>query len=491
MKKVLSAFLCVSVAVSAAAGLSGCGKQEKEDNTLVWCIFGDAPKDLDLVLEKANEIIEPKIGMKLDMQYTDSASYAEKMKLKMASGEPYDLAFTGYTNDYHTAVALGGLYDITDLIKETGLDEVIPQFYFDSAEVNGRIYGIPNVQVASNPVCIAMDKTLADEIDADLEGIQELAQNVKNIDDIKAYTDKLDVLFEKVHEARPNMYTINPTRDIVSFLRYEGVIDPIAVLKDGTSDKMEILTDTADWQLGKEKVREWYTKGYIRNDIASKGNTLVNDEERRQIAVRFDTWKPGQDPAVKSIYGDDPVYALLTKPYTSRTHALSTMTSVGANTKHPKEAVEFLKLINTDKELYNLICWGIEGQHYTKDEQGFVTEIEDSGYTGIGKGAWKYGNQFNSLLVVGQEPDVWEQTKKMNDEAIKSPMLGFVPNTESISNEIANITNTNSEFKAKSEFGTVDVSEWINDYTARLEQAGIQKVRDELQKQYDEFIASK
>jgi putative aldouronate transport system substrate-binding protein len=492
MRKSISMLLCITTAAAMTAGLSGCGESSGNGgDTLVWYTFGDKPADLDAVLAKANEIIEPEIGMKLDMQYIDSASYQEKMKLKMASGEAYDLAFTGYTNDYQTAVSLGGLYDITDLIKEVGLDEVIPQFYFDAATVDGKIYGIPNVQVVSNPVCISIDKTLADEIDADMGAIEEAACNAKSYEDIVAYTALLDDLFAKIHEARPDLYVYNPTYNLVTTPRWEGLMGGTCILRDGSSNELVIDTETEDWRLGVDKLREWYTKGYIRNDIASKGTATSSNEENRQIAVLASTWKPGQDPYVKEIRLDDPVYALLHKPYVGRTSPLATMTSVGANTKHPKEAVEFLKLINTNKELFNIICWGIEGTHYTKDADGYVTEIADSGYTDIGKYAWKFGNQFNGLLTVGQEPTVWEETEKMNNEAVKSPMLGFVPNTDPITNELANITNVDSEFSAKKGMGTADASEWLDDYLAKREQAGVQKVKEELQKQYNEFLASK
>ena len=214
-------------------------------------------------------------------------------------------------------------------------------------------------------------------------------------------------------------------------------------------------------------------------------------DEAKQIAISASTWKPGQDPYVKENQGYDPVYALLTKPYVSRTSALATMTSVGANTKNPKKAVEFLKLINSDKELFNLICWGIEGTHYTKGDNGKITQIEGSGYTDLGKNAWEFGNQFNGLLLENQEDGVWEETRQMNEDAVKSPMIGFVPNTDPIANELANITNVNSEYGARKGYGTEDASVWWDEYIEKLNQAGEQKILDELQKQYDEFLASK
>ena len=491
-KKLISGMLCLALAGTMTVGLSGCGKGEGTNgDTLVWYVFGDKPADLDNVLAKANEIVQEKIGMKLDMQFIDSASYQEKMKLKMASGEAYDLAFTGYCNDYQTAVSMCGLYDITELIDEVGIRDVVPEFYLEAATVNGRIYGIPNEQVVSNPVCLQMDKALVEQLGIDLNAIQEAAQNAKSFDDIKAYAALLDDMFAKIHEAKPELYTFNPSYNLITTPMYESLLGNVVIRLDGSSTKLQNSEETEEGQFGVQKIREWYLKGYIRNDIASKGTATTSNEEARQIAVSAGTWKPGQDPYVKEKKGYDPAYALLTKPYVKRTSALATMTSVGANSKNPKKAVEFLKLINSDEELFNIICWGIEGTHYTKGDNGKITQIEGSGYTDLGKNAWEFGNQFNGLLLENQEDGVWEETRQMNEDAVKSPMIGFVPNTDPIANELANITNVNSEYGARKGYGTEDASVWWDEYIEKLNQAGEQKILDELQKQYDEFLASK
>ena len=492
MKRIISAILSVILAASMGAGLSGCGGKKTEGGTLTWYVFGDKPQDHDAVMEKANEIIKAEIGMELDLEYIDSASYEEKMKLKMASGEAYDLAFTGYINPYQKAVDMGGLYDITDLLKEEGFDDsIMPQFYFDVATVKGRIYGIPNVQVVSNPRCIMMDKSLHDEIGADFPAIEKAACSAKTYEDVEKYALMIDELFEKVHKARPDLYVFNPDSDIIRCIRYEDLIGGVSILKDGSTTKLELLRDTKDAQLAMRKVREWYEKGYIRNDIASVGTAITSNEEARKIAVRAATWKPGQEDSVAAKYGEEQVTALIHVPFIYRDMPLKTMTSVGANSKHPREAVKLLKLINTNKELYNLICWGIEGTHYTVNEDGRITVIPDSGYDKIGTNAWKYGNQFNSLVRDGQPIDVWEQTEEMNNEAALSPMLGFVPDTDYIATELSNISTIEDEYKAKKNFGTAAFEDYFDEKCKKEDEAGIKTVLEELQKQYDEFLSSK
>lgn len=496
MKKFISAALTTVMAASCATGLVGCGKS---GNTLRWIQLGDMQPRHEAIMEKVNEIVEDELGMKVEIEYIDTASFNEKAKMKMASGDNYDIIWTGYCNDYYSAVNLGGLMDITDYIDNikmsdgttVKMSDVIDKFELDSATVNGKIYGIPNMQIASNPLTLSMRKSVAEECGVDLEGLQALATSIKDAAGAKAYMEKLTSELEKIHAKRPDLYAINPGADFSSKNVYEEIVGGIGVRRDGTSTELVNIRNSEEFKVGVDYVNQWYQKGYIRSDIASKGNALTSTDEKKQCAVIQDTWKPGQDVSDEIEFGEPIVYSLMTEPYVGRANPVATMLSIGKDSKHPEEAVKLIYMLNTNKELHNLLCWGIEGEDYTLNSDGTVKEIENSGYDEVGVNAWRYGNQFIGYVTEGQPADVWEQMKTMNDNAVKSPALGFVPETDSITTELANITNVNSEYKAKVEMGTAPREEYWDEYMSKLKEAGIDKVLSELQSQYDEFIAQK
>ncbi len=490
LKRFISALLCTAMAGTMAVGLTSCGGDNGgEGDVLLWYQLGDKPADHDMVMAEANKIIQEKIGVTLDMQYIDTASFQDKMQLKDASGEPYDLVFTGYVNKYYDCVDMGSLYDITELIEEVGMTDVIPQFYIDAASVNGSVYGIPNIQVMSNPACTWLDKDLADEIGFDAEGLQQMYYDATDsVEDYKEIAEVWDGYFAKVKAARPDKFTMMPAALIPEL--YETFISDVAIKRDGSSDELVLNFELPTARVEREMKHKWYNAGYIRKEIASLQNEHGSDESKRTYAIHHnDSWKPGGDVLYKETFGADGVCVTYSKPYISQQRALATMTSVGANSKNPKKAVELLKLINEDKDLYNLICWGIEGTHYTKNEDGTITEVEESGYSGVGANAWKYGNQFNAYVIEGQDVNIWEETEKMNNEAIKSPVLGFVPDTTSITSEIANLANVSSEYSGRNK-GTQSPDEWWDEFVAKKYEAGAQKVLDEIQRQYDEWKAS-
>lgn len=497
MKKFLVRKMMVVAVLLCAACLTGCGG--KSSKTLKWVQLGDKQPNADVILEEANKIIEPELGMKLEIEYIDTASFNEKSKMKMASGEDFDLIWTGYLNDYQTAVSMEGLMDITDYLddikmsdgKTVKMSDVISDYYFEAAKVNGRIYGIPNMQVNSNPFTLQLRKSVADECNLDLEGLQKLAVGIKDAETSKAYLEKLTAEFEKVHNKMPDLYTFNPGTNMAFKNIYEEIIGGVGIKKDGSSSDVYIINDTEEFKIGVDAAYDWFNKGYTRSDIASKGNAITSVDEKKQYAILQDTWKPGQSITDSKEFGEDIVYSWFENPYISRTNPLATMLSVGANAKHPEEAVKFIYMINSNKDLYNLFIWGIEGKDYKLNEDGTATEIEKTGYDEMNGNAWRFGNQFNAIIESGMPENVWELTKEMNDKASVSPAMGFVPNTEDITTEIANITNVNAEYKAKIEFGTAPRSEYWDEYMSKLKAAGIEKVRDEIQKQYDEFLSKK
>ena len=498
MKKIISLLLALTVASSAAVSLTGCKLLDRlnEGETLRVILLGEKPADFATVEAELNKIIEPELGMKVTFEFFDPASMGEKMKLKMAEKDTFDITWTGYCNAYQTAVQMKGLYDITDLLDNikmkdgstVKMSDVVDQSYIDSAKVKNRVYGIPCIQVTSNPRCYTIFSSVAEECNIDVEGMQEAALNVTDYDSYAEYLKKITAEKAKVKAKRPDL------RQSFEIARactiYETLEGGVALKKDG-SRELVILDETPEMQLTFQTLWEWYRDGYTPKDAATRITQVASAEDKKQQAWFESTYKPGQEITDEKTYGEPMKYAFMCQPYMGRTNPLATMLSVGANTKHPEEAVKFLYMLNSNKELYNMLCFGLEDKHYTKNEDGTISLIPDSGYDGMPTKAWAMGNQFNAYVMEGQPLDVWELTEKMNQESQKSPALGFVPDLSNLTTEVATVANVQAEYKAKRECGTNAPSEWYDEYIGKLKAAGIEKIRDELQKQYDEFLATK
>ncbi|MDR2157101.1 MAG: DUF3502 domain-containing protein [Clostridiales Family XIII bacterium] len=166
------------------------------------------------------------------------------------------------------------------------------------------------------------------------------------------------------------------------------------------------------------------------------------------------------------------------------------MTGVSATSENPIRAIKFIELLNTDKELYNLICYGVEGQHYRKTGENRIEPIIDSGYAvNI---AWEFGDQFNSYLLPGYPDDVWEQTDGINDGAEYSPIVGFVFDPEPVRVEISNCEAVFTEFWYPLVSGVYQekTDERLAAFLSRLKESGADKIIGEMQKQLDAWKAA-
>ena len=479
MKKKIC-FMLAGIMLLSCAVFSGCGKKNTDGVvTLTWLLPGDAQPDIASVEEKINEITTEKIGAKVEFQYIDTGAYTERMKMNMASGMDFDLCFTGYVNPYLDAVNKEGLLDLTDLLDKEAkeLKKTLPDYAWDVAAVNGRIYAVPNLQIFAPQESLIIFKDISDKYDFDFS-------QVKEMEDLAPY-------LEMVKNGEKGIFPYNSNRSGTNFWtmnKYEEITSGIVIRTDGSSKEVELIWDTPEWKQGVKTLSDWYKKGYIRSDALSAG-----DDTQDFIAGRFATgtagWKPGAEEAAKEKYNRDLMLIKMQEPYLKKSNCLAAMTGIGYNSKNPEKAIKLIELVNTDKDLYNLICFGIEGKHYELNAEGKVKKIADSGYNP--NADWKFGNQFNAYLLEGQDDNLWEETAELNLSAKKSPIIGFVLDMEPIKSEISQVTAVGGEYARVIANGAKDPDTYLEEYRKKLETAGIQKIKEEVQRQIDEYWKTK
>jgi len=79
---------------------------------------------------------------------------------------------------------------------------------------------------------------------------------------------------------------------------------------------------------------------------------------------------------------------------------------------------------------------------------------------------------------------------KMNDEAIKSPLMGFTFDTDPVKNEISNVATIIKEYHVIA-VGAEDPEKYYDEMIERLKGAGIDKIVTEVKNQYDKWQKNK
>ena len=478
MKKVLALILALALTVVCFAG---CDKKQTGSNgdvpTLIWYVPGDSQPDTPMVMEAANKIIEKEIGAKIDLKFISAGDFDEKMRLKMASGDDFDLCFTGYTNNFRKAAQMGGLEPLDELLKSTpDLVASMDQSFWDAATYEGVIYGVPNQQIIGVYYAPVSPKRPAEKYKLD-------------VDSIKEYKD-LEPFMEAVKNGEDGVF---PWRNKNAYFtvgaKYEEFTLGIGFDRSQKKPKVVFIDEEQAFIDGMNLRNEWYNKGYIRQDVLSNTDDTT-DYYAGKYAMNITTYKPGVEVNEAANIGEPVVVCKnIDMPYIKQSAVTSTLIGIGRNCKNKEKAIKFIELINTNKELYNLICFGIEGVHYDMTEDGFVKAKSDSKYKP--EADWKFGNQFNALVREGAAADVWEQTKAQNDAAEVSPLLGFNVDRTNIESELSSLSTVRSQYGKAYFCGAKKVDKDYDAYIKRMYDAGLQTVIDEIQRQVDEFLASK
>jgi len=455
--------------------LCSCKKASNDGATITWMLPVSEQPDEELIETEANKIIEKELGVKLDLVFIDASAFQERMNMNMASGEDFDICFTGYVNKYDKAVYNGGLLALDDLLKEHApkLMEEMPAYAWDVAKMDGHIYAVPNLQGFAPPTSVFLFKDLTDKYDFD-------ATKITHIEDLEPY-------FEKLVKNEPGVI---PWRLDYGFTHWtdpvwEQIQSGVAIRKDGSSNKVEIIYETEEYKDAVSTLHQWYKKGYLQSDIVSAQPTEL-DFKAGKYAGHGSGWLPGAEANAENTYKRPVVITPIAEPYMTKGLALAAMTGIGANSKYPVESLKIIELVNTNQELFNLLSLGIKDKHYTMDEDGKYTLVPDSGYK---VSAWVVGNQFKAPLSVGQQDGVWEETAQMNIDAVKSPLLGFKLDTDPIKNEISQVSAVSAEFALTA--AIVNNNADHDKMMKKLREAGIDKIKEEVQRQVDEYFKTK
>ncbi len=507
--------------VLAAGTLAGCGKSEtktgSKDTTLSkestkdtssketgskntdpgetipikWYLAGSGPQaDVEAVQEAINTYLLDTYNMNIDLQMiaTDYANYPLKMQMVIASGEEYDICWTSsWNNNYYDNVNKNAFIPLDDLLKENAPELLasMDTSIWDAVRVKGSIYGVPSQQIFPKQNYVVILKEYADKYGLDVSKVSKLSD--------------LEEFFKQVKADNPDIYPFAASSNgllgkhnvALGFESIAGVSIPGAI-KIG-DDGVTIYNQFESTELKGfyEMMHRWMEEGLVRKDAVTVADNAVPDMKAgKHIAAINATYKPGVEATETANFGNkEVVFATLSDPYLATENLVSSLNAVSQTSKHPDVAMKFLNLVNTDKTLYNLLCFGIEGTHYTVNGDGTVKTDDAKGYNP--NVDWMLGNQFNGLLREGQAPDVWEKTKELNVSAVESKALGFSFDSTTVTNEIASVSAVYDQYGKTLETGGADPETVLPEFIDKLKTAGADRIIEEMQKQLDEWKASR
>lgn len=483
MKKTLAILLVLVLALGVLAGCGG-AKDNDGEKTLIWYARINKEPDSAEVFQKVSDMAKEKIGVAVDIIALED--YHGKMPVIQASGEDYDIVYTSSViNNIYNNVNDGNLLPLDDLLKDSApkLWEMFGEEIWDGVRIGGKIYGVPNQQIFARGPGYMIPTQNIKALGLDLENTK-----YETLEDYESY-------FRAIKE-KTGSYGYLPSTwggDGPQLYGFEQVIgSEIPGVIRFADDSLEVINqyETQEFIDHINLRTRWVKEGLIspmKVTIDDVTKYLTPEDQVMPWLIFQNTCAPGAEAIFKKNNNLDVTFATKSEGLVSSYSLVSTMAAINLDSRYPVEAIKFIELLNTDPEIYNTLVYGFEGKHYTKTGENTIELSKENSYT---QPAWAIGNTFNAYILPGQDLDVHEQTKAVNDAARRSPILGFAPDQEPIKVEVANCRAVVEEYADLTD-GIMDTETAYPAFIEKLKAAGCDKIITELNKQIQAWKASK
>jgi putative aldouronate transport system substrate-binding protein len=409
------------------------------------------------------------------------------MNVIAASGDAFDICFSADWQQYMPMVSRGAYAELDDLMAEYGKEYIaqMPSTVIEAAKYKGKMFAAPNLQGLATSSKIFVNSEIFDKY--------KLTASITKLDD-------LDPFMEAIKNGEPGMTPLYSYTggDAAAFTYYlfnqsQGLFNingaPVGCYDSSFKVVNQYTTDRA------KEFYAWARKANQKGWISKSAATQKDDPnlmKSRKFAMQLGYSNPQYDAnnwtnilpvTMKTIdiAGMDPVI--------QTSNCRSTMYSISAGSDSKEQAMMYINLINTDKVLYNTLCYGVEGKHYVLKD-GFVElpeglTAEKSGYNPGTN--WSFGYTYNAYLAKGTDPSVGERQLAFDKAAKGEPAMGFVFDSTPIKTEVANCQSVIDEYAAALEMGVSDPEKTLATFVEKLNAAGAEKIIAEKQKQLDQW----
>ncbi len=452
---------------------------------------GSIIDELEDVERAVNEISVPAIGVEVEFKVIDAQEAFSRYPLWISNREPVDLMVLNY-QDITRYMDRGMLRSLDDILYEYGTDILaVSEERYDltrGAVLNRFTYGVVAAQAyQGGGMGIILPKRYVEET-----GL--------SYDPSHVYTpEELTEWFAALKKLYPDRYplgvvTAGNIYSIQSFFMEagEGVAGESTSgnLLDSSEMKIYDRYTSEAYREFLGYIRQWYESGYLYPDGALTDYTV----EELILLGKICAYPSMSVPEnIENGYFPEEMACLRTTEVSvSNGHSKGGFWVIPSTSEHAEAAMKFLNLMYADASVVNLIQWGIRGRHYevTDEENGLIawTGGAPSGY-------------YNPLGLYGDRSKVYEmcsldvkrQREAYEREAVRreSAAEGFVYSSAKVSGELDEIQKVITKYVPILESGSVDLEKYYPEFLEALQQAGMDRVVADKQRQLDAWLGSR
>ena len=468
---------------------------------IYWVGNGDNESVRTQVEKAISDYVEPLIGAKVCFHIISWGEWNDKAIGALQGGEKMDLIFTADWEGYGIEARDGLLMPLDKLLNKYGKDikKNLSKSFLEGAKVDNVLYAIPTNRELVTPQGVIVNKTAAKAIGWDVKEDDPSILSTEDLEKwMKKYKEKYPDKYPYLMDGNSGRWADEPWCTDFAGMAGNAVSMKMAKTKDGKAD--ETVYSIFETEEQEEHIRlmyDWAQKGYI--DPNNVGYFDYNSIFGSGDFLFFTQPLLGNNYKAEDMYksyatADFEVTEITMQPkYAVTSNAGSSMFGIPVTSKDPEAAMKYLNLMHSDEKLVNLMLYGEEGVNYNKVSDREVT-LTDQNWYSVHAGPWTVGDTKLQYVLEGEDPERQAKIQKYAKDAKETDSLGFRFVKDNVASEIAAVDMVVAEMALPLMLGQVnpdDRAQGVQALKEALQDAGINEIIAEVQKQYKEWKASK
>jgi putative aldouronate transport system substrate-binding protein len=498
MLAMLMAIVLLAACSGSNGNTEGNGEQTGDGGDKIVSVKYVIPGSLSPEHDKTQAAINEKlkadgVPVKLEVTAIPWDAWSQKTNIMLSTGEEFELMHAMEDVKSFTQLAgSGALASLDELIDQYGpnLKKAIPDYMWDAAKVNGKIYTIPAkwIDFANGWYWVTGREDLLQKYNLPVpttrEELIEVAAELQQ--KVEADTGEKLYIWSR---SKDNLHAIY--RDFPEFPFTTDSKQMFVVDKDGNAQS---YVESDIFKQESQFMRELYEKGLISKDIISiPQEQMLSTIEQGKFLFYLERGSY-LDPLIQKANPDAKVklFRLQPEKETFRPVSFGNSNVVPITSLHPEAGIQLLNWVYGSQENYDLFMYGIQGEQWNKSGDDRVEYVRDDKDKPLYQFPnWMVGNL--DYARFGKEATDLQVAIEgvMDDAAVNSPIMGFVFDSNPVSSEYANVQAEIEASIIPIKNGVVDYDSYYPEALKKLKAAGLDKIMAEYNKQLEAWKAQR
>ncbi|RXZ67142.1 ABC transporter substrate-binding protein [Agromyces albus] len=504
-------FLAGAGAAAAAIALAACtpgGGGGGARSAYGLLLPGDVPPQWDRIRDAVNKKLKADLGFEFKPEFINWKDYGSQSLLKFTAGEKFETALSARWLNIAQLIESKALVPLDSAINSgdyPNLTATIDKSAFDANRwTDGEIYGIPAVNSAARIHHHVARGDLVEKYAGGsittFEQLEKFWYDVVQKEGIPGYINRNSV-FDVLGAPTGNLYAEGWESPDLIPLYFSS--DSLLFVPGKNAASSGSANAVPFWEYepyveSLHRVRKYYQDGIINADRLNADPATLRAQFDGGGAAT--TWgiTDGNDTSShlaqleKAVSGATLVTLLPfrdgegAKP--NQTFQADNVVVVNAKGADNDAALQLLDWVSI-QENHDLLQYGVEGTDWKAvGDDGYEATGEYNNFPGFAL-SWRIPLE-RKFSRMSESESGWFEWSKSYDNFTLDPFATFIPDLSEIESEHSQITAAIAEYGNPLWAGAVEVEAGLDSLKKAVDQAGLTKVQDELNKQADAYLAS-